>query len=81
MFAVFDPASLHAAIRNRGGVYEGTIPSLENDDKEVATFVVRYLVPLMIAAVALYVVDIIIRKLRWQDIKSFFSIRKKGGSR
>ena len=40
----------------------------------------RYLVPLMIAAVALYVVDIIIRKLRWQDIKSFFSIRKKGGS-
>jgi hypothetical protein len=80
VFAVFDPASLHAAIRNRGGVYEGTIPSLENDDKEVATFVVRYLVPLMIAAVALYVVDIIIRKLRWQDIKSFFSIRKKGGS-
>ena len=80
VFAVFDPASLHAAIRNRGGVYEGTIPSLENDDKEVATFVVRYLVPLMIAAVALYVVDIIIRKLRWQDIKSFFSIRKKGGN-
>lgn len=80
-FAVFDPAALHAAIRNRGGVYEGTIPSLENDDKEVATYTVRYLVPLMIAAVALYVIDIIIRKLRWSDIKSFFSIKKKGGSR
>ena len=80
-FAVFDPAALHAAIRNRGGVYEGTIPSLENDDKEVATYTVRYLVPLMIAAVALYVIDIIIRKLRWSDIKSFFSIKKKGGNR
>ena len=80
-FAVFDPAALHAAIRNRGGVYEGTIPSLENDDKEVATYTVRYLVPLMIAAVVLYVIDIIIRKLRWSDIKSFFSIKKKGGSR
>ncbi|MBO5510610.1 MAG: VWA domain-containing protein [Clostridia bacterium] len=80
-FAVFDPAALHAAIRNRGGVYEGTIPSLENDDKEVATYTVRYLVPLMIAAVALYVIDIIIRKLRWSDIKSFFSVKKKGGSR
>lgn len=80
-FAVLDPAALHAAIRNRGGVYEGTIPSLENDDKEVATYTVRYLVPLMIAAVALYVIDIIIRKLRWSDIKSFFSIKKKGGSR
>lgn len=80
-FAVFDPAALHAAIRNRGGVYEGTIPSLENDDKEVATYVVRFAAPLMIAAAALYVVDIIIRKLRWHDIKSFFSVKKKGGSK
>ena len=71
-FEVVDPASLHAAIRNRGGVYEGSIPSLENDDKEVATYVLRFVAPLMIAAVALYVIDIIIRKLKWSDIKSFF---------
>ena len=80
-FAVFDPAALHAGLRNRGTVYEGVIPSMENDEKEVATYVVRYLVPLMIAAVVLYVIDIIIRKLRWHDIKSFFSIKsKKGGN-
>ncbi|MBP3665821.1 MAG: VWA domain-containing protein [Clostridia bacterium] len=80
-FAVFDPASLHAAIRNRGTVSEGFIPELVNDDKEVATYIVRFTAPLMIAAVALYVIDIIIRKLRWHDIKSFFSIKKKGGSK
>ncbi len=79
-FAVFDPASLHAAIRNRGSVSEGSIPSLENDDKEVATYTIRFVAPLMIAAVILYVIDIIIRKLKWTDIQSFFGIRpKKGG--
>lgn len=83
VFQAFDPAPLHAAIRNRGGVYEGSIPSLENDDKEVATYIVRYTVPLMIAAIALYMIDIIVRKLRIADIKSFFGIgsRKRGGGR
>lgn len=80
-FEVFDPASLHAAIRNRGSVNEGTIPSLENDDKEVATYVVRFVAPLMIVAVALYVVDIIIRKLKWTDIKSFFGLKTSKGGR
>ena len=85
-FEAFDPAPLHAAIRNRGGVYEGTIPPLENDEKEVATYIVRYTVPLMIAAVVLYVIDIIVRKLRMADIKSFFGIKPtkaptKGGKK
>lgn len=81
-FEIFDPASLYAAIRNRGTVNEGVVPSLENNDKEVATYVIRFIAPLMIAAVALYVIDIIIRKLRWNDIKSFFGVKqKKGGSR
>ncbi len=81
-FEVFDPAPLHAAIRNRGTVCEGSIPFLKNDDKEVATYTIRFVVPLMIAAVVLYVIDIMVRKLRLNDIKSFFGIKpKKGGSR
>ena len=80
-FTVFDPAALHAAIRNRGTVSEGSIPSLENDDKEVATYVLRFTTPLMIAAVVMFVIDVIIRKLRWSDLKSFFGIKKKGGSK
>ncbi len=80
MFEVFDPGSLHAAIRNRGTVNEGTIPSLKNDDKEVSTYTVRFIAPLMIFAVVLYVIDIIIRKLKLSDIKSFFGIKPKRGA-
>ena len=80
-FTVFDPAALHAAIRNRGGVWEGSIPSLENDGKEVATYTLRFIPPLMIVAAALYVIDVIIRKLKWNDIKSFFGIKQKKGGR
>jgi hypothetical protein len=80
-FAVFDPAALHAAIRNRGTVCEGSIPSLENDEKEVSTYVLRFTAPLMIAAVVMFVLDVIIRKLRRSDLKSFFGIKKKGGSK
>ena len=80
-FAVFDPAALHAAIRNRGTVSEGVIPSMENDDKEVATYILRFNAPLVIAAAVMYILDVIIRKLRWSDIKSFFGIKKKGGSK
>ena len=79
-FAVFDPAALHAAIRNRGTVCEGSIPSLVNDEKEVATYVLHFTAPLMIAAAVMFVLDVIIRKLRRSDIKSFFGIKKKGGS-
>ncbi len=79
MFEVFDPSDLHAAIRNRGTVCEGTIPSLVNDDKEVATYTIRFVAPLMAVAAVLYIVDIIIRKLKISDIKSFFGIKPKRG--
>ncbi len=79
LFAVFDPSDLHAAIRNRGTVYEGEIPSLKNDDKEVATYTIRLIAPLMILAAVLYVIDVIIRKLKISDIKSFFNIKPKRG--
>ncbi len=83
-FEIFDPATLHAAIRTRGTVTEGSIPSLENDDKEVATYTIRYVAPLMIAVAVLYIVDIIVRKIKWNDLRTLFGSRvrknaKKGG--
>lgn len=80
-FDVFDPAPLHAGIRNRGKVYEGSIPPLVNDDKEVATYTVRFMIPLLIIAISLYVIDIIIRKLKWNDIRTFLGIKQKKGDR
>ena len=81
-FAVFDPSVLHAAIRNRGTVSEGTVPEITNDEREVATYTVSFTVPLMALAVLLYIVDIIVRKLKINDIKSFFGKKvSKGGAK
>ncbi len=71
-FVIFDPASLHEAIRNRGTVTEGAVPVIQNDENEVATYTVSYAVPLLIAAVALFVIDVFIRKIKWKDIVSLF---------
>ncbi len=76
-FEVFDASTLHAAIRDRGTVSEGVIPSLENDEKEIATYIVRYIAPLMIAVAALYILDVIIRKITLKDLRSFFGIKRK----
>ena len=53
-------------------VYEDDILKVENNMDEVSTYTVDYTIPLLAIAVALYVIDIIIRKLTWADIKSFF---------
>ncbi len=71
-FANFDASMLYAAIRHRGTVTEDAIPSLSNDDSRVATYRLTFTVPFMIAAVALYVLDIIIRKIKWNDIRGLF---------
>jgi len=69
---IFDAASLHECIRNRGTVTEGEVPLIENNKDEIATYVVSFAVPLFIAAVALFVVDVFIRKIKWKDIRSLF---------
>lgn len=78
LFTVFDPSNLHAAIRSRGTVSEGTVPSLENSEDDIATYTLNLTAPLMIIAVIAYVIDIIVRKLKISDIKSFFKMKKGG---
>ncbi len=74
-FAIFDASSLHESIRNRGTVSEGVVPTIENDENEVATYTVSFAIPFLIAAVALFVIDVFIRKIKWKDIKSLFGKR------
>ncbi len=89
-FAVFDPSVLVRALNGKGvvqGINEDQRISLENDDKDVDIYDLDLTVILLIVAVVLYVADIIIRKLKWEDIRSFFGFgkstkkkdRKKGG--
>ena len=79
-FAVFDPSDLHTAVRNRGTVSENGVPRIENDENEISTYKVSYTVPFLIAAIVLYVADIIIRKLKWNDIRGLFvsNVKRKG---
>ena len=71
-FASFDASTLHAAIRHRGTVSEGQIPDLSKTRAKVDTYRLTFTIPFMIAAVALYVLDIIIRKIKWSDIRGLF---------
>ena len=77
--AAFDAASLHRVVRNRGTVTEGGQIEIHYDENEVVTYTASLISPFLIAAVALFVIDIIIRKLKWADIKGLFvKIGKKG---
>lgn len=74
-FVSFDPSTLHAAIRHRGTVSEERLPDISNNEDMLASMKMTFTVPFMIAAVALFVVDIIIRKIKWRDIVSLIAPR------
>lgn len=82
-FNVFSPSVLHAVVRNRGTVNYGEVPRLENNEKEIETYIVRFTIPLLFIAVILYVIDIMVRKLKWNDIKGLFKRKasKQGGAK
>ena len=75
-FSVYEPSALHRAIDGRGTVSEDGNLKLENDMNEVGKYVVDLTIPLLIVAVVLFVVDIIVRKLKWEDIRAFFGFGK-----
>lgn len=74
-FATYSPTLLYRAIKNRGQITEGEIPTYEYDSENLTTYVVDFTVPLFVLTVVLFVVDVIIRKVKWADITSLF--RKK----
>ena len=71
-FVLYSAATLTSAVRDRGVVYEDDSLKVENNMDEVSTYTMDFTLPLFALAVVLYVLDIIIRKLTWADIRSFF---------
>ena len=76
-FAASSPAPLYAFMRNNGGVFEDGSIKLSVDEGRIATYVLKFTVPFLAAAVALYVIDTVIRKLKWADIVSLFKKKSK----
>lgn len=74
-FVVYSAASLTGVIRDRGVVYEDNSLIVENNMDEVSTYKLDFTIALLAIAVALYVIDIIIRKITWADIRSLFKRR------
>ena len=63
---------LFKAVDSRGTVItEGSL-TVTNNKNSVGTYTIDFTYGLLISAVVLYVVDIIVRKLKWEDIVSFF---------
>lgn len=76
-FANFDASELYKMVGGSGQVSEDGSLKIENDEKDVGTYVLKLTVPLMIACVVLFVADIVVRKLKWNDIKNLFIRVKK----
>ena len=76
-FASSSPAPIYSFMRNNGNVFEDGELELQVDEGRIATYVLSFTVPFLAAAVALYVIDTVIRKLRWADIVSIFKKKAK----
>lgn len=78
-FELFDSAVLYNSVGNSGTVSENGSLKIVNDESEVETYIYYFTKVLMTIAVVIFVIDIIVRKLKWNDIKSFFKKSKSGG--
>ncbi len=75
-FTVFDASNLYYMVSTNGHVFEDGNFTLENDESIVQKYVVEFTPICMIICGALFVIDIIVRKLNIEDIKSLFRIRR-----
>lgn len=89
-FVTFEASPLFRALNGRGQVIVSHVEGdslklenlvLENEEHEMGTYTNDLTIPLLIVAVVLFVVDIIVRKLKWEDIVSFFGGYKKSGGK
>ena len=76
-FTTFEPSMLFKAVNGRGTVITEGKLTVSNDNNSVGTYTVDFTYGLLIMAVVLYVADIVVRKLKWEDIVSFFGALKK----
>jgi len=71
-FRTPSPAPIYEFMRNNGNIFDDGEIRLEVDEGKVATYVLRFTVPFLAAAAILFVIDTVIRKLKWADIVSLF---------
>ena len=76
-FEYYDASNLYTLVTKGGMVSEDGNLKLVNDDSFILTYKYEFAPLLMILSCVLFVVDIAIRKLRWQDIKDIFKKKQR----
>lgn len=77
-FTLASPTVLYNALGGRGEVGEGSVPTYEYDEGEITAYVYHFEIPLFLLAAVLFVLDVIVRKLKWDDLTHLFRKIKKG---
>ena len=76
-FEDYQVSDLYFMINNNGEVSENGKLKLENNNSYVETYIYDFTNVFMIICVVLFVLDIIVRKLKWNDIKTLFRFKKR----
>ena len=75
-FATVSKANIYEFMRGNGSIVEGEIPDLENDRSEITTYNMSYRIPLLIAAIALFLLDVLVRKIKISKKKKRINLKR-----
>jgi hypothetical protein len=76
-FTIYEASDLYYMVSMNGSVSEDGHLVLVNDNSNVQKYILDFTAPFMVICVILFVVDIMVRKLGWADIKSLLGLFKK----
>lgn len=76
-FATCNVASLYRIVSENGEVSTDGSLKMDNSDSATTSYTFSFIVPLMVLCAAVYVLDVIVRMLRWKDIRSLFTHKQK----
>jgi hypothetical protein len=76
-FAAYDIVNIYDFMRGVGQISEDGKLDLTNDKSMVDTYELSFRIPLLILAAVLFVIDVVVRKFKWVDIKGLFAKKQR----
>ncbi|MCM1306620.1 MAG: VWA domain-containing protein [Bacteroides sp.] len=77
-FKTYGKSQLYRLLSENGSILElDEVSELDNSGASYTVYTFSFKLPLMIICLILLVIDIIIRQIKWQDLKSFFEGLKR----
>ena len=72
-FSTYSKSRLYRLISQNGSILDlEETNKIENSDSAYTSYIFSFTLPLMIVAAILFIVEIILRQLKWKDVTSFF---------